>query len=143
MIIVRLLAKVFGGLVLLSATILIIVAFNERETGSVLLLKTTNSLLATLQGGRDIEATRPQTNVDYLAETALSISFFTFLVSTFGMAFTVLLGWKSNREFKLKIMQLEAQIVEFKHQRLKAAVKSPARFALLMEKCWARATKLN
>ena len=124
MIIMRLLAKVFGGLVLLSATILIIVAFNERETASVLLFKATNSLLATLQGGRDIEATRPQTNVDYFAETALSISFFTFLVSTFGMAFTVLLGWKSNREFKLKIMQLEAQIVEFKHQRLKAAVKS-------------------
>jgi hypothetical protein len=120
MIIVRLLAKIFGGLVLLSATIFIIVAFNERETASVLLLKTTNSLLATLQGGRDISL---QTNVDYFAQTALSISFFTFLVSTFGTAFTVLLGWRSDREFKLKIVQLEAQVVELKHQRLKAAVK--------------------
>jgi hypothetical protein len=120
MIIVRLLAKIFGGLVLLSATIFIIVAFNERETASVLLLKTTNSLLATLQGGRDISL---QTNVDYFAQTALSISFFTFLVSTFGTAFTVLLGWRSDREFMLKIVQLEAQVVELKHQRLKAAVK--------------------
>jgi hypothetical protein len=123
MIIMRLLAKIFGGLVLLSATIFIIVAFNERETASVLLLKTTNSLLATLQGGRDIEAIRPQTNVDHFAETALSISFVTFLVSTFGTAFTVLLGWRSDREFKLKIVQLEARVVELKHQRLKAAVK--------------------
>jgi hypothetical protein len=123
MIIARLLAKLFGGLVLLSATILIIVAFNERETASALLLKIINSLLATLQGGRDIEAASPQTNVDHFAKTALSISFFTFLVSTFGTAFTVLLGWKSDREFKLKIVQLEAQVVELKHQRLKAAVK--------------------
>jgi hypothetical protein len=120
MIIARLLAKSFGGLVLLSATIFITVAFNERETASVLLLKTTNSLLATLQGGRDISL---QTNVDYFAQTALSISFFTFLVSTFGTAFTVLLGWRSDREFMLKIVQLEAQVVELKHQRLKAAVK--------------------
>jgi hypothetical protein len=106
MIITRLLAKLFGGLVLLSATIFIIVIFNERETARVLLLKTTHWLLATLQGGRDIEATCPQTHVDYFAETALSISFFTFLVSTFGTAFTVFLGWKSDREFKLKIVQL-------------------------------------
>jgi hypothetical protein len=124
MIIARLLAKIFGGLVLLSATIFIIVAFNERETASVLLLETTNSLLATLQSGRDIEATSRQTHVDYFAETALSISFFTFLISTFGTAFTVLLGWKSDRQLKLKIVQLEAQVVESKHQRLKAAVKS-------------------
>jgi hypothetical protein len=124
MIITRPLAKLFGGLVLLSAAIFIIVAFNERETARVLLLKTTHSLLATLQGGRDIEATCPQTHVDYFAETALSISFFTFLVSTFGTVFTVLVGWKSDREFKLKIVQLEAQVVELKHQRLKAAVKS-------------------
>ena len=119
MIIARLLAKIFGGLVLLSATIFTIVAFNERETASVL----ANSLRATLQGGRDIEATSLQTHVDYFAETALSISFLTFLVSTFGTAFTVLLGWRSDREFKLKIVQLEAQVVELKHQRLKAAVK--------------------
>jgi len=117
--IARLLAKIFGGLVLLSATIFIIVAFNERETASVLLLKTANSLWATLQGGRDIEATSPQTHVDYFAETALRISFFTFLVSTFGTAFTVLLGWRSDREFKLKIVQLEAQVAELKRQSLK------------------------
>jgi hypothetical protein len=123
MIITRLLAKLFGGLVLLSATIFIIVAFNERETARVLLLETTHSLLATLQGSRDFEVTS-QAHGDHFAETALSISFFTFLVSTFGMAFTVLLGWKSDREFKLKIMQLEAQVVELKHQRLRAAVKS-------------------
>ena len=71
--IARLLAKIFGALVLLSAIIFIIVAFNERETASVL----ANSLWTSLQGGRDIEATSPQT--DYLAETALRISFFTFL----------------------------------------------------------------
>jgi hypothetical protein len=88
-----------------------------------LLLETTHSLLATLQGSRDFEVTS-QAHGDHFAETALSISFFTFLVSTFGMAFTVLLGWKSDREFKLKIMQLEAQVVELKHQRLRAAVKS-------------------
>jgi hypothetical protein len=113
--IARLLAKLFGALVLLSATIFIIVAFNERETASVL----ANSLRATLQGGRDIEATSPQTHVDYFAETALRISFFTFLVSTFGTAFTVLLGWRSDREFKLKIVQLEAQVAELKRQSLK------------------------
>jgi hypothetical protein len=50
--IARLLAKSFGALVLLSAIIFIIVAFNERETASVL----ANSLWATLQGGRNIEA---------------------------------------------------------------------------------------
>ena len=97
--IVRLLAKIFGALVLLSAIIFIIVAFNERETASVM----ANALGATLQGGRDIEATSPQTHVDYLAEPALRISFFTFLVSTFGTAFTVLLGWSSDREFKIKL----------------------------------------
>ena len=113
--IARLLAKIFGALVLLSAIIFIIVAFNERETASVL----ASSLLATLQGGRDIEATSPQPHVDYLAETALRISFFTFLVSTFGTAFTVLLGWSSDREFKLKIVQLEAQVTELKRQSLK------------------------
>src|SRR6516165_3677652 len=89
--------------------------FNERETASVL----ANSLWATLQGGRDIEATSPQPHVDYLAETALRISFFTFLVSTFGTAFTVLFGWRSDREFKLKIVQLEAQVTEWKRQGLK------------------------
>jgi hypothetical protein len=113
--IARLLARLFGALVLLSATIFIIVAFNERETASVL----ANSLRATLQGGRDIEATSPQTHVDYFAETALRISFFTFLVSTFGTAFTVLLGWRSDREFKLKIVQLQAQVAELKRQSLK------------------------
>jgi len=87
--IARLLAKVFGALVLLSATIFIIVTFNERETASALVLKTANSLWALLQGGRDIEATNPPTHVDYLAEAALRISFFTVLVSTFGTAFTV------------------------------------------------------
>jgi hypothetical protein len=95
------------------------VAFNERETVSVLVLKTANSLWATLQGGRDIEATSPQTHVDYFAEAALRISFFTFLVSTFGMAFTVLLGWRSDRKFKHKIVQLQAQIAELKRQSLK------------------------
>src|SRR6516165_9733461 len=113
--IARLLAKIFGTLVLLSAIIFIIVAFNERETASVL----ANSLWTTLQGGRDIEATSPQPHVDYLAETALRISFFTFLVSTFGTAFTVLFGWRSDREFKLKIVQLEAQVTEWKRQGLK------------------------
>ena len=113
--IARLLAKMFGALVLLSAIIFVIVAFNERETASVL----ANSLWATLQGGRDIEATSPQPHVDYLGETALRISFFTFLVSTFGTAFTVLLGWSSDREFKLKIVQLEAQVTELKRQNLK------------------------
>ena len=113
--IARLFAKIFGALVLLSAIIFIIVAFNERETASVL----ANSLWATLQGGHDIEATSPQPHVDYLAETALRISFFTFLVSTFGMAFTVHLGWSSDREFKIKIVQLEAQVTELKRQSLK------------------------
>ena len=113
--IARLLAKMFGALVLLSAIIFIIVAFNEKETASVL----ANSLWVTLQGGHDIEATSPQPHVDYLAETALRISFFTFLVSTFGTAFTVLLGWSSDREFKLKIVQLEAQVTELKRQSLK------------------------
>ena len=113
--IARLLAKLFGALVLLSAIIFVIVAFNERETASVL----ANSLWATLQGGRDIEATSPQPHVDYLAETALRISFLTFLVSTFGTAFTVLLGWSSDREFKLRIVQLEAQVTELKRQSLK------------------------
>ena len=113
--IARLLAKLFGALVLLSATIFIIVAFNERETASVL----AHSLRATLQGGRNIEATNPPTYVDYLAEAALRISFFTFFVSTFGTAFTVLLGWRSDREFKLKIVQLEAQVAELKRQSLK------------------------
>ena len=113
--IARLLARLFGALVLLSATIFIIVAFNERETAGVL----ANSLRATLQGGRDIEATSPQTHVDYFAETALRISLFTFLVSTFGTAFTVLLGWRSDREFKLKIVQLQAQVAELKRQSLK------------------------
>jgi hypothetical protein len=117
--IARLLAKIFGALVLLSATIFIIVTFNERETASLLLLKTANSLWAPLQGGRDIEATSPQSHVDYFAETALRISFFTFLVSTFGTAFTVLLGWRSDREFKLKIVQLQAQVAELKRQSLK------------------------
>jgi len=120
----RLLAKIFGILVLLSATIFMFLAFNERETASALLLKIANSLWATLQSGRDIEAASPQTHVDYFAETALRISFCTFLVSTFGTAFTVLLGWSSDREFKLKIVQLEAQVVELKHQSLKAAVKA-------------------
>jgi hypothetical protein len=113
--IARLLAKMFGALVLLSAIIFIIVAFNERETASVL----ANSLWVTLQGGHDIEATSPHPHVDYLAETALHISFFTFLVSTFGTAFTVLLGWSSDRGFKLKILQLEAQVTELKRQSLK------------------------
>jgi hypothetical protein len=117
--IARLLAKVFGALVLLSATIFMIVTFNERETASVLVLKTANSLWAPLQGGRDIEATSPQPHVDYFAETALRISLFTFLVSTFGTAFTVLLGWRSDREFKLKIVQLQAQVAELKRQSLK------------------------
>jgi hypothetical protein len=111
--IARLLANVFGALVLLSATIFIIVTFNERETASALVLKTANSLWAPLQGGRDIDATNPPTHVDYLAEAALRISFFTVLVSTFGTAFTVLLGWRSDREFKLKIVQLEAQSARF------------------------------
>jgi hypothetical protein len=124
MIIARLLAKIFGGLVLLSATIFIIVAFNERETASVLLHKTANSLWATSQGGRDIDATSLQTHVDDFAETALNISFVTLLISTFGTALTVLLGWRSDREFKLKIAQLEAEVVELKHQRLKAAIKA-------------------
>ena len=83
-----------------------------------------NSLWAPLQGGRDIEATSLQTHVDYFAETALNISLVTFLVSTFGTALTVLLGWRSDREFKLKIAQLEAEVIELKHQRLKAAVKT-------------------
>jgi hypothetical protein len=124
MIVARLLAKIFGGLVLLSATIFIIVAFNEKETASVLLLKTTNSLLSTLESGRDIEQTSLQIHADYFAETAFRISFITFLLSTFGTAFTVLLGWRSDREFKLKIVQLQAQVVELKHQRLKSAVKA-------------------
>jgi hypothetical protein len=51
------------------------VAFNERETASVL----AHSLRATLQGGRNIEATNPPTYVDYLAEAALRISFLLFL----------------------------------------------------------------
>jgi hypothetical protein len=88
---------------------------NERETAIVL----AHSLRATLQGGRNIEATNPPTYVDYLAEAALRISFFTFFVSTFGTAFTVLLGWRSDREFKLKIVQLEAQVAELKRQSLK------------------------
>jgi hypothetical protein len=113
--IARLLAKIFGAFVLLSAIIFVIVAFNERETASVL----AHSLWATIQGGRDIEATSPQTHVDHFAETALRISFFTFLASTFGTAFTVLLGWKSDRELKLKIAQLEAQVTELKRQSLK------------------------
>jgi hypothetical protein len=117
--IARLLAKVFGALVLLSATIFIFVTFNERETASALVLKTANSLWAPLQGGRDIEAANPPTHVDYLAEAALRILFFTVLVSTFGTAFTVLLGWRSDREFKLKIVQLEAQVAELKRQSLK------------------------
>jgi hypothetical protein len=117
--IARLLAKVFGALVLLSATIFIIVTFNERETASALVLKTANSLWAPLQGGGDIEATNPPTHVDHLAEAALRISIFTVLVSTFGTAFTVLLGWRSDREFKLKIVQLEAQVAELKRQSLK------------------------
>ena len=58
-------------------------------------------------------------DADHFAETALRISFFTFLVSTFGMAFTVLLGWRSDREFKLKIVQLQAQVAELKRQSLK------------------------
>ena len=124
MIIARLLAKSFGGLVLLSAAIFIIVTFNERETAGVLLHKTANSLWAIPQGGRDIEATSLQTHVDYFAKTALNISLVTFLVSTFGTALTVLLGWRSDREFKLKIAQLEAEVIELKHQRLKAAVKT-------------------
>jgi hypothetical protein len=70
-------------------------------------------------GRSDIEATSPQPHVDYLAETALRISFVTFLVSTFGTAFTVLLGWRSDREFKLKIVQLQAQVAELKRQSLK------------------------
>jgi hypothetical protein len=49
----------------------------------------------------------------------LRILFFTFLVSTFGTAFTVLLGWRSDREFKLKIVQLQAQVTELKRQNLK------------------------
>jgi hypothetical protein len=118
--IARLLAKTFGALVLLSAILFIFVAFNERETASVM----ANALGATLQGSRDIEATSPQPHVDHFAETALRISFSTFLVSTFGTAFTVLLGWRSDRDFKLKIVQLEAQVVELKHQSLKAAVKA-------------------
>jgi hypothetical protein len=89
------------------------VAFNERKTASVM----ANALGATLQGSR--EATGPQTHVDYLAELALRILFFTFLVSTFATAFTVLLGWRSDREFKLKIVQLEAQVTELKRQSLK------------------------
>ena len=113
--IARLLAKIFGALVLLSAIIFTIVAFNERETAGVL----ANSLWTTLQSGHDIEAPGPPPHVDYLAETALRLSFFTFLVSTFGTAFTVLLGWRSNREFKLKIVQLEAQVTELKRQSLK------------------------
>ena len=113
--IARLLAKLFGALVLLSAIIFVFVAFNERETASVL----ANSLWTTLQGGRDIEATNPPTHVDYLAEAALRISFFTFLVSTFETAFTVLLGWRSDREFKLKIVHLQAQVTELKRQSLK------------------------
>jgi hypothetical protein len=113
--IARLLAKLFGALVLLSALIFVFVAFNERETASVL----DHSLWATLQGGRDIEASSPQTHVDYLAEAALRISFFTFLVSTFGTAFTVLLGWKSDREFKSKIVQLQAQVAELQRKSLK------------------------
>jgi hypothetical protein len=84
--IARLLATIFGALVLLSAIIFVIVAFNERETAIVL----ANSLWATLQGGRYIEATSPQPHVDYFAETALRISFFTFLVSTSGTDFTLL-----------------------------------------------------
>jgi hypothetical protein len=60
-----------------------------------------------------------QPHVDYFAETALRISLFTFLVSTFGTAFTVLLGWRSDREFKLKIVQLQAQVAELKRQSLK------------------------
>jgi hypothetical protein len=118
--IARLLAKIFGVLVLLSATIFMFVAFNERETASALLLKISNLLWATVQDGTNT----PQSHVDYFAETALRISVFTFLVSAFGTAFTVLLGWRSDREFKLKIMQLEAQVVELKHQTLKAAVKA-------------------
>jgi hypothetical protein len=113
--IARLLAKTFGALVLLSAILFIIVAFNERETASVM----ANALGAALQGGRDIEATSPQPHVDYFAETALRISFFTFLVSTFGTALTVLLGWRSDREFKLKIVQLESRVTELKRQNLK------------------------
>jgi hypothetical protein len=35
------------------------------------------------------------------------------------MAFTVLLGWKSDLEFKLKIVQLQAQVAELKRQNLK------------------------
>jgi hypothetical protein len=119
--IARLLAKSFGALVLLSAIIFIIVAFNERETASVL----ANSLWTSLQGGRDIEATSPETHVDYLAEAALRISFLTFLVSTFGTAFTVLLGWRSDREFKLKILQLQAQVTELKRQSLKDRAGTP------------------
>jgi hypothetical protein len=68
---------------------------------------------------RNIEATNPPTHVDYLAEAALRISVFTFLISTFGTAFTVLLGWRSDREFKLKTVQLEAQVAELKRQSLK------------------------
>jgi hypothetical protein len=117
--IARVLAKVLGALVLLSAIIFIIVTFNERETASALVLKTANSLLAPLQGGRDIDATSLQIHVDYLAEAALRISFFTFLASTFGTALTVLLGWRSDREFKLEIVQLQAQVSELKRQNLK------------------------
>jgi hypothetical protein len=117
--IARLLAKVFGALVLLSATIFTIVTFNEKETASALVFKTADSLWAPLQGGRDTEATSPQPHVDYFAETALRISLFTFLVSTFGTAFVVLLGWRSDREFKLKIVQLQAQVAELKRQNLK------------------------
>jgi hypothetical protein len=113
--IARLLAKLFGALVLLSAIIFVFVAFNERETASVL----AHSVWATLQGARDIEATNPQTHVDYVAEAALRISVFTFLVSTFGTVLTVLLGWSSDREFKLKIVQLQAQVTELKRQSLK------------------------
>jgi hypothetical protein len=108
----RLLATIFGALVLLSAIIFVIVAFNERETASVL----ANSLW---EGGRYIEATSPQPHVDYFAETALRVSVFTFLVSTFGTVFTVLLGWSSDREFKLKILQLQAQVAELKRQNRK------------------------
>jgi hypothetical protein len=49
----------------------------------------------------------------------LRISLFTFLVSTFGTAFTVLLGWRSDREFKLTVVQLQAQVAELKRQSLK------------------------
>lgn len=73
-----------------------------------------------------LASARPEdrTNINAIGVITVSISILTLITAMIGTASTILLGWRADarqsQEFKLKIEQLELQLVEARGKAQKA-----------------------